>query len=239
VTAPEASVLYIVAKAPQEGTSKTRLSPPLTPAAAADLARAFLLDTVAAVQAAGIAARIICRDEPERAALQEIVAAAAAVHVQDGSGLGDALTSAFVQGLEDGFPATGVLAMDTPTVSPRVLRAAFTCLEQANDVALGPAEDGGYYLLAARSVHPGLFQDMIWSTSTVARETLDRCLATGLRPHLLPFWRDVDRAADLEWLDGELRRAPAGVAPHTRLAWAEISADRGTDAVGDGSLAAG
>lgn len=223
MTAPERSVVYIIAKAPRAGVSKTRLCPPLEPAQAAGLARALLLDTLAAVHGAGIEGRIMCRDASERAELAALTGRHLAVHVQAGSGLGDALESAFRTGLADGFAAVGVLAADSPTVPPAVLHPAFTRLEDERDVALGRSEDGGYYLLAARALHPVLFRDMVWSTAMVAQETLDRCRATGLRCRLLPTWYDVDDAAGLARLRTDLAQAPRHVAPHTRAMLAQLA----------------
>ena len=96
--------------------------------------------------------------------------------------------------------------------------AYYANLFNDNDVALGPAEDGGYYLLAAHGVHPSLFYDMPWSTSGVASETLRRCRALRLRTHMLPVWYDIDDAASLASLRRDLRRLPVSTAPHTRAA---------------------
>jgi rSAM/selenodomain-associated transferase 1 len=208
--------IYVVAKAPRPGQSKTRLCPPLTPERAARLAQAFLLDTLEAVAAAGLTPRIICRDREERDALAGLVDGAAAVYVQEGSGLGDALESAFRHGLADGFPLVGVLGADIPTLPPAVLTDACLAVAGGDDVALGRSDDGGYYLLVARAVHPTLFRGMTWSTDTVGEVTLARCRAAGLRIHLLPSWYDVDDAAALVQLRRELAAAPAGIARHTR-----------------------
>ncbi|MGH2355249.1 MAG: TIGR04282 family arsenosugar biosynthesis glycosyltransferase [Chloroflexota bacterium] len=209
-------VVYVVAKAPRPGAAKTRLCPPLTPEGAARLARAFLLDTLANVRAAGLAARVICRDAAEREALRPLVGSSTTIQLQDGAGLGAALESAFRHGLADGFPAVGVFGADTPTLPPVVLAGAFEAVSDGADVALGPSEDGGYYLLAARAVYPSLFRNMVWSTASVAAITLRRCREAGLRTHRLLLWYDVDDAAGLARLRQELRQAPPGVAPHTR-----------------------
>jgi len=158
-------VVYVVAKAPQPGVSKTRLCPPLTPDQASQLARAFLHDTLANATLAGVTPRIVCRTASEQHELRRLVGALTQVSMQSGAGLGDALVSAFRDGLADGFTAVAVLGADTPTLPVLVIREAFAALTNGADVALGPAEDGGYYLLAARGVHPSLFHDMPWSTS--------------------------------------------------------------------------
>jgi rSAM/selenodomain-associated transferase 1 len=208
----------VVAKAPRPGEAKTRLCPPLLPDQAAGLAAAFLLDTVVKVQQAGVAARLICRDAAEKALLRARFDGLAPAVVQRGEGLGDALESAFRFGLADGFSAVGVLGSDIPTLPVAVIRDAFAAVAGGADVALGPADDGGYYLLVARRPHPALFRDMVWSTSSVARETLVRCRALGLRVDVLPNWYDVDDGPALDRLKTELATFPPDLAPHTRAA---------------------
>ncbi len=214
--ARESHVVYVVAKAPRAGETKTRLCPPLAAAQAAELAGAFLGDALAVVRQARCEARVICRSARERSVLARLVGVAASIHVQDGTGLGDALESAFRQGLADGFGAVGVLGSDSPTLPPLLLRQAFSAVARGADVALCPCADGGYYLLAARALHPRLFRDMAWSTSAVAETTLARCRREWLRTHLLPAWYDVDDAASLARLRTDLANGPPGTAPRTR-----------------------
>jgi rSAM/selenodomain-associated transferase 1 len=216
-------VVYVVAKAPRAGVTKTRLCPPLEPEQAARCAYAFLLDTLTNVSRAGLNSRLLCRNALEQDALYRLVGPLTQVSVQPGVGLGDALEGAFREGLADGFAAVAVLAADSPTLPRLVLRNAFTALTKGNDVALGPTEDGGYYLLAARAVHPLLFSEMPWSTSYVANETLRRCRTLGLRTHVLPAWYDVDDPASLARLLTDLDRLPAQTAPQTRAALAALN----------------
>ena len=213
-----AGLAYVVAKAPQPGVSKTRLCPPLTPDQASHLAAAFLRDTLSNVTLAGLSPRIVCRGMTDQQELRRLVGPLTHVSIQSGAGLGDALEGAFREGVADGFAAVAVLGADSPTLPVLVIREAFAALTNGADVALGPAEDGGYYLLAARGVHPSLFYDMPWSTSGVASETLRRCRALGLRTHVLPAWYDVDDAASVAILRMDLRRLPVSTAPNTRAA---------------------
>jgi rSAM/selenodomain-associated transferase 1 len=209
-------VAYVVAKAPQAGVTKTRLCPPLTPEQAARLACAFVQDTLSNVALAGVCPRIVCRGPTERQVLRPLVGTKTQVSVQPGTGLGNALEGAFREGLADGFTAVAVLGADSPTLPGMLLREAFAALMAGHDVVLGPAEDGGYYLLAARAVHPWLFREMAWSTAYVASDTLRRCRALGLRSYVLPAWYDVDDAPSLAVLRRDLRRLPRATAPHTR-----------------------
>ena len=222
---PPRGVVYVVAKLPRPGASKTRLCPPLRHDQAARLARAFLLDTLTTVRLTGFEARVICRDAVERASLIPLVGRLSTVHTQARAGLSDALESAFREGLSHGFEVVGVLGPDSPTLPVALVQEAFRAVAGGADVALGPCEDGGYYLLVARTLHPDLFRDIPWSTSAVAEITLDRCRALGLRVHRLPMWYDVDDAASLARLCAELSRSPATVAPHTRAALAQPRSD--------------
>ena len=218
---------YVVAKAPEPGVAKTRLCPPLSPTAAAQVARAFLQDTLDTVAAGGLTSRLICRTAAERDSLRPIVGPTVQIDVQRGEGLGGALESAFSRGLEDGHPAVAVLGADSPTLPAAVLAEGFDAVLGAGtcsaDVAIGPSEDGGYYFLAARALHRTLFADMPWSTDRVTGETLARCRAAGLRTLLLPTWYDVDDAASLARLQRHLGSLPEGVAQHTRAALSQLS----------------
>jgi len=209
-------VVYVVAKAPRAGATKTRLCPPLTPTQAAQLAEGFLADSLTAVRYARCEARVICPSVSERVLLANAIGGAAGIGVQAGNGLGDALESAFRQGLADGFEAVGVLGPDSPTLPPLLLHQAFAAIARGADVALGPCADGGYYLLVARALYPQLFRDMVWSTSAVAETTLARCRRDRLRTHVLPTWYDVDDSASLARLRAELASGPPAVAPRTR-----------------------
>jgi uncharacterized protein len=74
-------------------------------------------------------------------------------------------------------------------------------------VVLGPAEDGGYYLIGLKRLHADLFDGIAWSTPLVFAQTLERARDLGLEPIVLPTWYDVDDIASLHRLDGELRNA--------------------------------
>lgn len=216
------SAAYVVAKAPKPGVTKTRLCPPLTPAEAAKIALAFVQDTLANVALAGIRPRIICRGPDDQRELRRLAGPKTRVSIQSGEGLGNALESAFREGVADGFAAIAVLGADSPTLPVLVIREAFAAVASGHDLVLGPADDGGYYLLAARRVHPELFREMRWSTAGVANETLHRARALGLRTHVLPGWYDVDDAVTLANLRRDLRRLPKSRAPQTRAVLSEL-----------------
>ena len=154
--------------------------------------------------------------------MARLVGDQATVAVQSGHGLGAALESAFRLGFASGCTAVGVLGSDNPTLPPAALTEAYAALAAGSDVSIGPSEDGGYYLLAARALYPDLFRNMVWSTSEVVADTLQRCAAANLRVHRVAEWYDVDEAADLDRLRADLAGADSPPAPATRAALATV-----------------
>jgi glycosyltransferase A (GT-A) superfamily protein (DUF2064 family) len=106
---------------------------------------------------------------------------------------------------------------DSPTLPTASLVAAVSLLmEDPRQIVLGPAEDGGYYLIGMTAPYPAVFQDIEWSTSVVAAQTRARAVAAGLRVAELPPWYDVDSPALLDRLVAELEHpGPGYPAPAT------------------------
>ena len=98
-----------------------------------------------------------------------------------------------------------VLNSDSPTLPTSLLIDTARLLADPGERAvLGPAVDGGYYLLGVKRAHRQLFDGIAWSTGDVTRQTLERAAAIGLRVHLLPAWYDVDDMQSLRTLQSEL-----------------------------------
>ena len=116
--------------------------------------------------------------------------------VQPPGDLGQKMQAAFEEAFRQGAEATIIIGTDCPTLTAAHLTAAFQALA-THDVVLGPAEDGGYYLLGMRKLRAELFQNKAWSTAEVLTATLADTMQLGLRTTLLPLLRDVDTAADL------------------------------------------
>lgn len=186
--------VLVVAKAPAPGRSKTRLVPPLHPEQAAALHEAMLLDTLADCQAASDEVRILCASHEDADGLRPI-AKGIPVVMQEGSGLASALERGIAMHVGDGPCA--VVSSDIPGLPAGALGEAFASLEGGADVVLGPALDGGYWLIAMREAHPEPFRDIPWSTPAVAAVTRGRCAEAGLRLVELETWPDVDTLVDL------------------------------------------
>lgn len=115
--------------------------------------------------------------------------------------LGARMRAAFEAAFAAGHRRVVILGSDLPGLTAALVREAFAGLD-AHPVVIGPAEDGGYWLLGMRERVPELFDGIAWSTPAVFGETMERLRALGLSPALLPRLADVDVAADVPagWL---------------------------------------
>ena len=112
--------------------------------------------------------------------------------------LGSRLTKAFEDVFAEGADRVVIIGSDCPTVTVDDIERAWSAL-RTHDLALGPATDGGYWLIGLRAPQPLLFAGITWSSEKVFSETMERAKRGGLRVHLLREQADVDTAADWEW----------------------------------------
>ena len=204
------AVLLFV-KHPQPGKVKTRLAATLGPERAAAIYR-----TLGEAVLGGLPMEDkvwVMFDPPERQAeIAEWMRGASGGRelrfvAQAPGDLGTRLIHAFGTAFAEGCEVAAAIGSDCVELSPAHFAEAWQALA-SHDVVLGPAVDGGYYLLALRAPHPELFRDIAWSTDAVCRETLARAAAAGLRVHLLPTLRDVDTEEDWRKLSIERGAAP-------------------------------
>jgi hypothetical protein len=210
----------IMTKAPRAGEVKTRLCPPLSPRQAAALARCLLRDRIAQVRGlTGVSPAIAYTPARERD-LFERVAPGFTLIAQRGPHLGARIRSSLATLLGAGHRAAIAIGTDTPTLPTTVLQHAVDLIASPDvDVVLGPAEDGGYYLIGVKADHPTLFEDVPWSTSEVLAITLGRARAAGLHTACVSPWFDVDTPDDLNRLHAALAETPhAAPATHRFLA---------------------
>jgi rSAM/selenodomain-associated transferase 1 len=212
----------IMAKAPRQGEVKTRLVPPLSTTEAAALGAAFIRDSADNILAAAEAAPIegyVAYSPPDSAELfAALLPAAIRLLPSRRIGLGESLLDAATELLAAGYGAVCLVNADSPTLPTALLVEAVRALASPGDrIVLGPAADGGYYLIGLKQPHRRLFEDIAWSTERVLRQTIDRATEIGLETMTLPEWYDVDDVASLRQLHSELNsRDPVGyAAPHT------------------------
>lgn len=204
------AVLGVFAKCPEPGRVKTRLG--FAPESAAAIAAAFLRDTLERLTPTP--ARRIVVTAPPGADFTPYLAPGWEQEPQGAGDLGDRLRRFF----ELHLPAGAVVAVgtDSPTLPVEYVTQAFSHLAEPG-VVLGPATDGGYYLIGVRGELPPLFANIDWSSPRVLEQTVS-ALPPGVRLTLLPPWYDVDTADDWQLLRGH--RAAllrAGTTPPTAL----------------------
>jgi rSAM/selenodomain-associated transferase 1 len=211
----EVCALAVMAKAPRVGAVKTRLSPPLTAEQAAGLNVCFLRDTtenIAGVAARGGAAGLVAYTPVgDEAAFEGLVPEGFALVAQRGDGFGERLLRATEDILACGFGSVCLIDGDSPTVPRAAFEQAVAELGRLGDrIVLGPAVDGGYYLIGMKRAHAAVFDEVSWSTGRVYAETFERARAAGIEVVEVPLWYDVDDRATLDILKAELL---AGMAP--------------------------
>ncbi len=210
-------VVVVMVKAPRAGLVKTRLVPPLTPERAAALAACFARDAVGCAGASGAEVVIAYTPADGRATLEALLPGGLGWLCQRGRDLGERLEDAAARLFAEGRGPVVFVGTDSPTLPPSYVAEGLAALrDDEADVALGPTEDGGYYLVGLRAAAPGLFHNIAWSTPRAYADTVHAAARLGLRLCELPAWYDVDTHADLARLRAELaadpearRRAPA------------------------------
>jgi len=220
--------IAVMAKAPRAGACKTRLIPMLTPQQAALMGAAFLGDVMenlaAAARHRAIVPYVAFSPAGTEAAFSGIVPPGTRMLLADGApacpagvaGFGRSLLHAVRGVLAQGHGSACVLNADSPNLpTSRLMEAARILARDEDRVVLGPAEDGGYYLLGMKQAHAGLFADIDWSTDRVAAQTRARAAALGLPVIELLPWYDVDEPATLRRLLRELGQPGRFAAPHT------------------------
>jgi len=189
--------LAVFAKAPVPGRVKTRLGAEIGSRRAATLYRRMGRAVVRRTVGSGYRTLVWFAPPSARAAVRGWLdgIGVRGFRSQGAGDLGARLRRAFARLFKSGARAVVIIGTDCPDVGRRDVARAFAALESC-DLVLGPARDGGYYLVGLRSPQPELFRGIPWSTPNVMRITRARAVAIGLQCRLLRRLRDVDSAAD-------------------------------------------
>ena len=194
--------IIIFSRYPVPGRAKTRLIPALGPAGAAYLQKSM---TEATLEAAATAAGRrgsdieICFTGADEAAMAAWLGRGRRYRGQEGGSLGDRMEGAFARAFAAGYGRAVLIGSDCPGLSAALICRGLAALED-HDLVLGPAADGGYYLIGLTRPRPGLFRRIAWGGDGVLAETLARAKKGGLRVFLLEELRDVDEPCDLDAL---------------------------------------
>ena len=193
----KATRIVIFAKAPVPGSVKTRLIRVLGAAGAARLAQRMLADTIDHALAAGLSIPELCATpDPDDASWAGHLPAGVRLSDQGPGDLGQRLAAATRRVIEGGERIL-LIGTDCPKLNGKRLREAAAQLD-AHDAVIHPAFDGGYVLLGLRRTDPSLFDNVAWSTDTVAATTIARISALGWSLFVGDTLQDIDEPADLE-----------------------------------------
>ncbi|HAS45392.1 MAG TPA: glycosyltransferase [Microscillaceae bacterium] len=116
--------------------------------------------------------------------------------VQQGEGLGERMSNAFAWGFDQKYQSIIIVGSDCIEITQAIITEAFQAL-QTQDFVIGPAKDGGYYLLGMNAFYPQVFENKTWSTASVFPDTIQDLKAKSNKIHYLPQLSDVDTEKDL------------------------------------------
>lgn len=203
---PQPAALVIFAKAPVPGQVKTRLCPPLTPDEAATLHGSFVIDMLERTKVAASKLKLpldryLACAPSSTLVFFKIMEERQGVKLIDqvGDDLGARMEQAFATLFGKGYQRVFIVGTDVPSLPLDHYQQALALLD-THDVVLGPALDGGYYLIGLKQPRPELFAGISWSTDHVLATTQEKAANLGLKVALLPSWRDVDTIDDLRAL---------------------------------------
>jgi rSAM/selenodomain-associated transferase 1 len=226
----------IVCKTPIAGLSKTRLSPPLTPEQCAQLSACFVRDVAGSVRDVGSASCYAVYTPPDsEPELRPLLPPGFRTLPQADGDLGARMIRMTRELFAAGHRGVVLIGADSPTLPPSILRDAVAMAGHTDNLAIAPAHDGGYTLIALTRPHDELFAGIAWSTSAVYAQTCQRARDLRLPVIELPLWYDVDDENSLAILERELAGEPpvfaapdlvGAPARHTRRFLAGLAAQR-------------
>jgi rSAM/selenodomain-associated transferase 1 len=196
-------VLGLFAKQPVPSQAKTRLAAATSPEWAAQVAAAFLGDLMDRLSTLDVQ-RVLAFAPPVASSYFNQAARGRFELVpQCGGDLGQRMDAFLRERVASGAEAVVIVGTDSPTLPLPIIDQAFAVLRRT-DVVLGPAMDGGYYLVGCGRRVPPMFEGISWSGSTVLVETVARLTDSSWRLSVLPPWYDVDTLDDWLMLRGHL-----------------------------------
>ena len=193
--------VIVFARAPELGSVKTRLAAELGAERALSIYSGLAERVIAAVRRTDSYDVTVAYTPPRAEALmRRWLEPSVRLRPQSEGDLGERMASAVADALGAGAGRVVVIGTDSPEVTAEVVEEAFARLDTA-DVVLGPASDGGYYLIGMSRLHRALFERIPWSSADTLRSTVERAREHGLTVALLRELRDIDTAGDWRaWL---------------------------------------
>ncbi len=201
INSTSTDLLIIFTRFPQPGKTKTRLSRVMGNEAAAACQRQMTEHMVAQSRELARHRAVDLQIHYDGATLAEMTAwlgSDMTYHLQAAGDMGRRLAASFSFGFQGKRSKIILAGADCPSVSPALLGAAFAAMPQA-DLVIGPALDGGYYLIGMHGPHPELFVKIDWGTARVLPQTMDKAASLKLIIRQMDPLHDIDRPEDLKY----------------------------------------
>ncbi len=217
--------IILFVKAPVLGAVKTRLAKGLGARAALMLYRAFVADILVLLGRMDLPLRIFYYPESQSELMEEWLGAGVSLHAQHGDNLGERMHDAFCRTAAEGFDRILLVGSDVPELDEQVIGRAFSELE-THPAVIGPACDGGYYLIGFRkkAIFREAFAGIKWGTPEVLQKTLQQFQLNKKHAALAPTLKDIDTCEDWQDLAARLKHGSASVygLQHTRAVFGEM-----------------
>jgi len=193
------SIVALFVRVPVPGRVKTRLASDLGDEGACSLYRSMVADILSNIMVCSYPIYLFHDGKDDSELPEEWIAGSSRVIHQEGDSIGERMAAAFEQCFAEDNEQVLLVGSDIPGLDNQVIFEASKALE-SHDVAIAPAADGGYCLIAMKrgSYRPNVFQDVPWSSDQVLRATLERCRNSNLGVTLLKTLQDIDTIEDLK-----------------------------------------
>ena len=191
--------VLVFVRVPEPGRVKTRLEGKLSRKAVLRLYQYFVEDILGTLSAGGYDV-VICYEPPEgRSKMISWLGSDLSFMPQKGASLGERMEKAFADVFSEGVHQAVLIGSDFPDLDGSIIEEAFQTLA-SHDLAVGPAVDGGYYLIGFNegSFSPQIFHNIPWGTPSVFQHTVLSAEKSKLRMQVLPKWQDIDTFDDLK-----------------------------------------
>jgi len=221
-TRMKACLLFFV-KYPEPGAVKTRLAKMIGYGYAVEFYKRFILDSVETLSTLPQQVNVCYAPGYSGSYFRNWLGERFLYTPQQGKDLGERMDHSFQQAFQQGFGKVAIIGSDLPDLPSQIVTQAFKELD-THDAVIGPAVDGGYYLLGFRqtSFFPSVFEDIAWSRETVFEQTSQKIEQAGLHRATLPIWQDVDSFSELRQLCTQSDRQRKQRARHTVRYWHEV-----------------
>ena len=190
--------VLLFVRAPELGKVKTRLEKKLDAETVLALYRCFVEDIINTLASGEFTVTVYFTPSHKEPKVRDWLGNATHIQVQTGKSLGEKMRNAFLNAFATRVDQAVLIGSDTPDLDIRIIKEAFALLEN-KDVTIGPAEDGGYYLMGFRNdaFDGNVFTGIDWGTEHVYRQTIRYIRDAGLNVHVLSSRQDIDTFEDL------------------------------------------